>query len=321
MNHERILHIYECLCRCTDSSKGVSVRDIQRYLSESVGMENVSDLTIRRDLERLTAMGNDVQKEHGAHNTTYYRLAKRFSFNEIRFIVNSVSINKFLPYSQKIKLIKKFEGMCSESEVRKLIARTSADVKNTPWDLMSNLETVYNIIENRRKIDFEYGKFNTQKQMIYYHKRRNMFPVKVIYFSGRFYLKCFDIENKIFRTYRIDRMKNITGNEKSELFQKLPEYNGAVVDIFEPEYFESVTLRVRRFLTDDMLEWLGSYANIRDDFEDDDYIIVRANIGISQGFYRWVMKYGCNMEIISPLEVRENFLSELKKVTEIYEKK
>jgi len=320
MNHERILHIYDCLCRFTDSSKGISIKDIQKYLAESADMANVSVLTIRRDLERLTSMGNDIQQERGAHNTIYYRLSKRFSFNEIRFIVDSISINKFLSDNQKIKLIKKFDGMCSDAEVRKLIARTSANIKNTPWDLMKNLETVYSIIENHQKINFDYGKFNTQKQMVYYHKRRNMLPVKVIYFSGRFYLKCFQIEDKSFRTYRIDRMKNISGDEKSEVYQNLPEHNGVILDMFEPEYFELVTLRVKRFLTDDMLEWLGSYANIRDDFEDKDYIIVNANIGISQGFYRWVMKYGCNMEIISPSSVREEYLSELRKVMEIYKK-
>lgn len=320
MNHERILHIYDCLCRRTDNLKRVSVKDIQQYLAECAGIENVSDLTIRRDLERLTLMGHDIKKEHGTHNTTYYRLVKRFSFNEIRFIVDSVSINKFLTDNQKIKLIRKFEGMCSESEVRKLVSRTSGGINKTPWDLMANLETVYSIIENHRKINFDYGKFNTQKQMVYYHKRRNILPVKVIYFSGRFYLKCFDMENKTFRTYRIDRMKNISDGGKSEDFRTLPDYNGVTLDMFEPECFEFVTLRVKRFLTDDMLEWLGSYANIRDDFEDSDYIIVKANIGISKGFYRWVMKYGCNMEIISPPEVRENFLSEIRKVIEIYEK-
>lgn len=319
MNHERILHIYECLSKCTDDKRGVSVKDIQNYLSESAGMENVSDITIRRDLERLTTIGKDIKKKNGIHNTTYYSLEKDFSFNEIRFIADMIATNKFLPDSQKIRLIKKFEGMCSDSELRQLIGRTCLNQKNTPWDLMSNLETVYNIIENHHKIHFDYGKFNTQKQMIYYHKHRNMLPVRVINFSTRFYLKCFDIENQTFRTYRIDRMKNIKSGGAVSSYQKSPEYNGVVLDMFEPEYFECVTMRVKRFLTDNMLEWLGSYASIRDDFENDDYIIVRANIGISQGFYRWVMKYGCNLEIISPPYIRENYLSELKKVMAIYE--
>lgn len=54
MNGERILHIYDCLCRCTDDTKGVSIKDIQNYLAQNANMENVSDLTIRRDIDRLT---------------------------------------------------------------------------------------------------------------------------------------------------------------------------------------------------------------------------------------------------------------------------
>lgn len=319
MNHERILCIYECLSRYTDDKREVSIRDIQKYLSDSIGMENVSDITIRRDLERLIVMGKNIKKTNGMHNTTYYSLEKDFSFNEIRFIVDLIATNKFLSDSQKVRLIKKFDGICSDSEIRQLISKAQLNQKSIPWDLMSNLETVYNIIENHQKIHFDYGKFNTHKQMIYYHKHRNMLPIRVINFNARFYLKCFDIEKGTLRTYRIDRMKNIKSGGTVSTSQKFPEYNGVVLDMFEPEYFECITMRGKRFLMDSMLEWLGNYANIRDDFENEDYIIIRANIGISPGFYRWVMKYGCNLEIISPPSIRENYLSELKKVMAIYE--
>lgn len=84
----------------------------------------MKNVTIRRDLDRLTAMGNNIQKENREHNTAYYALiGKGFSFNEIRFIVDSITINKFMTTSQKQTLIKKFEGMCSDTELRQLISR------------------------------------------------------------------------------------------------------------------------------------------------------------------------------------------------------
>lgn len=215
MEHERIIQIYEYLCRYTDETKSVTIKEIQNYLSRSGNTKDVSALTVRRDIDRLSAMGNDIRKENGAHNTSRYSLVnKGFTFNEIRFIVDSITINKFLSSNQKQRLIKKFEGMCSEKEVRQLISRISLNGRNVPnLDLLENLERVHNIISNRQKIDFEYGKSNPRGELEYYSKKRNMIPVKVIYFDDRFYLKCMNAETEQIRTYRIDRMKNIRAGE------------------------------------------------------------------------------------------------------------
>lgn len=322
MEHERIIQIYEYLCRYTDETRSVTIKEIQDFLSTSGNMKDVSALTIRRDIDRLTAMGNDIRKENGAHNMARYCLVgKGFTFNEIRFIVDSISINKFLSSNQKHRLIKKFEGMCSEKEVRQLISRISLNGRNLPnLDLLENLERVHKIISEKQKIDFAYGKSNAKGELEYYSKKRNMIPVKVVYFDDRFYLKCVNAETKQVRVYRIDRMKDIIGGEKVKEIPALPKYDGVVLDMFEPEYFEYVMLKVKRFLLDDMLEQFGKYASVREILDESEYIMIRAKIGISDSFYRWVMKYGGNIEIVSPESIRLKFLEELKKVFEIYGK-
>lgn len=176
------------------------------------------------------------------------------------------------------------------------------------------------IISANQKIDFEYGKFNAQKKMVYYSKKRDMIPAKVIFFEDRFYLKCMNTETSQIRTYRIDRMKNITGGEKAKLRPKLPKYDGIVLDMFEPDYFESIRLCVKRFLLNDMLEQFGDFASVRDDYDNDEYVIINVRIGINDSFYRWVMKYGSNIEILAPQSVRDSFQKKLNEVFEIYQK-
>ncbi len=322
MEHERIISVLDYLSRYTDETRGVTAKEIQIYLSNTTNMKPVSCLTIRRDMERLIAMGNDIRVEKGAHNTSYYRLiGKGFTFNEIRFIVDSISINKFISDVEKKKLIKKFEGMCSESEVRQLISRVSLNGRSIPSaDLLENLEKVHRIISNQEKIDFEYGKFNVQKKRDFYDKKRNLVPFTVIYFDDRFYLKCVDMETNEFRTYRIDRMRRITAGDKTKFQVKLPKYEGVVVDMFEPDYFETVRLRVKRFLLDEMVERFGEQAFTRDDTENPDCVIVRVCVGINDSFYRWIMRYGSNIEVLSPPKVRNGFQRALKQVYCIYEK-
>lgn len=321
MEHERIIHIYNYLCRCTDEEHGVTCKDIQDYLDKNANLSNVSPLTIRRDIDRLCAAGNDIRRVNGPHNTAIYSLIdKGFTFNEIRFMVDSISINKFLSAEQKRKLIHKFEGMCTDAEIRSLVSRISLSSSAAPsLDLLENLDTIHRLISDRRRINFKYGKFDTKKQMNYYSKSREMIPVRVVYFDEHFYLRCFNEENEQFRTYRIDRMKEIEGGKRSR--KKIPDdekYDGFVADMFAPDRFVYVTMRVKRYLLDEMLEQLGEYGSFSDDKKNPDCVLVRGKIGINDRFYLWVLGYGEAVEITSPVDVRKEFVKKLKKITKMY---
>ncbi len=321
MEHERIIHIYDYLCRNTDEEHSASCKDIQNYLAKTANLTYVSPLTIRRDIDRLCAAGNDIRRTNGPHNTALYSLIdKGFTFNEIRFMVDSISINKFLSAEQKKKLIHKFEGMCTDAEIRNLISRISLNSSAAPsLDLLENLDKIHRIISERRKINFKYGKFDTKKQMNYYSKSREMIPVRVVYFDEHFYLRCFNEENEQFRTYRIDRMKDIVAGKKSR--KKDPDdnkYNGFVADMFAPDRFEYVTMRVKRYLLDEMLEQLGEYGSFSDDTDNADSVLVRARVGINDRFYLWVLKYGEAVEITAPKDIRKEFAKKLEKISKMY---
>lgn len=108
------------------------------------------------------------------------------------------------------------------------------------------MDKIHRLIGERRRIDFEYGKYDEKKKEIsYYSKDRKTLPVSVIYFHERFYLKCFNESDGKWRIYRVDRMRNIQGGEMTKV--KLPpekKHEGFVTDMFEPERFTSVILRV-----------------------------------------------------------------------------
>lgn len=321
MEHERIICVLEYLSRYSDENTYVSIKQIQDYVSRVGNLSMPAEVTIRRDIDRLTNMGNNIVKKNCDHNKAFYALIdKGFSFNEIRFIVDSISINKFLTSKQKRQLIKKFEGMCSDAEIRQLISRITLNEKCSPsLDLLNNLDLIHRLIAEKRKINFEYGKYDTDKKIKYYHKKRELIPVKVVFFNNRFYLKCYNEETKAWRTYRIDRMKNIESGEVSRcLLPKEEKCDGFVIDMFEPEYYENVTLRVKRVLLDDMMEHFGEYASVSRYSDDGNSVNISVRVGINQRFYLWVMKYGDGIELLSPPKVRSEFLSEVRKMLSAY---
>lgn len=320
MEHERIIYIQDYLTRCTDEKHGASIQDIKRYLESETNMQDVAPVTIRRDLERLENSGMQLATYTGPHNTRFYYVKKKgFTFNEIRFLVDSVSINKYLSPRKKHQLIRKFEVLCSQSQVRQLISRVSLDGRETPsYDLLENLEKVHAVISEKKKILFDYGKSDLRGNLVYYQKKREMIPCRVVYFNDRFYLKCVDETTGNVRTYRIDRMKQIESGSRVQKIPQLSKPEGAVVDIFEPERFEVVRLRVKRFLLDEMLEQFGAFASASDDKTHEDCVVIRAKIGISQSFYKWLMQYGENAEILSPPDIRLAMVEQLNMVLEQY---
>ena len=321
MEHERIICVLEYLSRYSDENNYVSIKQIQDYVSRVGNLSMPAEVTIRRDIDRLTNMGNNIVKKNCDHNKAFYALIdKGFSFNEIRFIVDSISINKFLTSKQKRQLIKKFEGMCSDAEIRQLISRITLNEKCSPsLDLLNNLDLIHRLIAEKRKINFEYGKYDTDKKIKYYHKKRELIPVKVVFFNNRFYLKCYNEETEAWRTYRIDRMKDIEeGKVSSCHLPKEEKRDGFIIDMFEPEYYENVTLRVKRVLLDDMMEHFGEYASVSRYSDDGNSVNISVRVGINQRFYLWVMKYGDGIELLSPPKVRSEFLAEVRKMLSAY---
>lgn len=94
--------------------------------------------------------------------------------------------------------------MCSDAEIRQLISRIVLNERcPSTLDLLENLDKIHRLIGERKKIDFEYGKYDeTTRQIAYYYKKREMLPVSVIYFHERFYLKCLNEKDRKWRIYR-----------------------------------------------------------------------------------------------------------------------
>ena len=83
--------------------------------------------------------------------------------------------------------------------------------------------------------------------------------------------------------------------------------------MFAPEYFTAVTLRVKKYLLDEMRESFGEYASILHD-EDVNYVRIRVRVGINRKFYLWLMQYGDGVELVSPAKERAEYLDEVRKM-------
>lgn len=79
-------------------------------------------------------------------------------------------------------------------------------------------------------------------------------------------------------------MKQIQPGETVSEMPKLPKPKGAILDIFDPKYYETVTLRIKSFLTGEMKEKFGSYLHIIPGETTSEETVIRVTVGISDSF-------------------------------------
>lgn len=72
MEHERIICVLEYLSRYSDENTYVSIKQIQDYVSRVGNLSMPAEVTIRRDIDRLTNMGNNIVKKNCDHNKAFY---------------------------------------------------------------------------------------------------------------------------------------------------------------------------------------------------------------------------------------------------------
>ena len=105
-------------------------------------------------------------------------------------------------------------------------------------------------------------------------------------------------------------MKDISGSEEVQVtLPKEEKPQGFVADMFEPEYYETVTLRVKKYLLDDMLEHFDGFARLLKE-PNKKYVRLSVKVGINQQFFLWIMKYGDQIEVVEPADIRKRFLQE-----------
>lgn len=321
MDRERILYILDYLSRYTDENHAVSIKDIKEHLAQVNGIKNVDDATIRRDIARLINAGNNIVKVNRDHNRAYYALiGKGFSLSEIRCLIDSVTLNTLLSPAHREKLIRKFEDMCSDEEKRQLVSRIEVTERSTvSAELLENLGKLHSLIAEKRTIDFAYSEYDKTSHRMERNNFFDLLPVNISFQDKHYYLKCYRKVDDVWLYFRIDRMWEIEcGNVTKRRPPKTKKSFYYSADMSSPERNTIVTLKVKLSMVNDLLERFGEYASYSPCRKDKGYGIVTVRAGINKSFYLLLLGFGSGVELVSPPEIRAEYLTEVRKMLGAY---
>lgn len=317
----KMLYLYDYLCKNSDESHAVTVRDMIEHLNRcGISAERKS---IYDDIEMLQHFGADIVK---SNNARYYIASREFETAELKLLVDLVQASRFLSGERSLKLIKKLETLCSKYDASALQAHVNVQsgVKNpSEYNVYYNVDKIYNAILNDEKIEFLYFKYNSNKKKEYRRDGRphKVSPVTLKWDDENYYLICFDCEHGEIRNYRVDRMENVNSlNEPREVLsdedkKRIERYKSGVFSMFGGK-FEKIKLVFRNELAGVAIDRFGSDVMLIDNR--DGTFTVNCDIAVSGQFFGWLTGLGSGVKIAAPQDVQKQYLSYLSECTKGY---
>lgn len=322
MERESFWRVIEVLKCKTNDEEGISIKELKKYLQNYYGIQRTRN-TLLQDIEAFREIGFNIIMESRKHNEYVYKLVDReFTYDEVRILVDSICINQFLSWKQKKEIIERFNTIISERDIKRLKSRIKInDCIDHQIDLLENINVLHQAVFDKRKIIFNYGKYNEQKEFVLNNKDYLVIPKEIVYEQNRYYLiGLAELENLKKKHYRVDRMRDIIMKERHDHKEKIDMSNFDIrtFDMFTNEEVEMIKMRVHKDLLNMIIERFGLQVSIRPDFEQKDKIIVHQEMGISPGLIRWILNQGSKMEIIEPQHLRIQIKEEIERMRKYY---
>lgn len=329
MSRTRLLHILSILETETNVSCGLTLQEICRILFDRYPEEACSEQRVREDISILQALSEEklmafeLTHETGPHNQRRYKLYHpTFGLNEARMVFDSISISQFLSQSQKNSLISQLEGFLSHSEVQQLKQR----VRVRPC-LMQNemlpqtLQVIYRAIDERKCLCFDYTKFDLKGRQQIRKTYRHIRPIQVVWEQEHYYLVAINpehAENDQQRNYRIDRMRNVVFDTGKWKRVNALGFSYGQFDMFSSKEKRTVKFRVHQDLLDMVFETFGTHIICHPDDERQEWIVFSAEVELSGGFDRWVLRQTDKIEVLAPPSVRNRIDQLLQNIIASY---
>lgn len=314
----RLLCLREMFIKYTDQNNYVSMERIQNYLN-SCGYP-AHKVTIKDDIDALISSGMEIEY---IHNKGYHLRSRPFSLSILKILADAIASFRFLTVDDSEKLLKLIESLCSIYEaplLRRKIMLTNR-VKSDNEQIFDNIDVINSAFRSNQQISFDYYDYDINKHLVQRGEERLCSPFALVmsgecYYVVSYYEKYADT----YTNFRLDRMRNIrlVNSAREYLDEKLnlEQYIKSSFSMFSGKS-EYVTLRLplENKYCNIVIDRFGkSVLMLRDKKSDNHFIIhVPVRAEYPQPFFSWIFSFSGEVEILSPVRLKERYTETLMK--------
>ncbi len=259
----------------------------------------------------------------------FYVKQRRYDLNDIRLLAECVYSARFIDDKRAKKLADVALSHLSDAQARKirhdsfLVDRT----KTTNTSVYYSVDTINGAIQNKNKISFKYLKYNINDVSKQAERRQGQkyiaSPFKLIINDANYYMLAFSDKDQAMRTYRVDRMKDVTelkkesvDGEREFLKMDFSTFTKRTFGMFSGDR-KGVTLRFINSLLDTVIDRFGT-KGVRYRKVDESHFEIETDVEISDQFFAWLCGFGRKVKLMGPDSVIKDFQEFLDKIREMY---
>ena len=332
----RPLYIANYIRAKSDADHWVSQKEIMDYLYDEY--EIMPDRkTIKRDIAMLRdEMGMDIEEES---YKGYRLLSREFELDDLKILAECVYAAKFISEERSEDLIDVLCDFCSENQAKRLKREIYLcdRIKTSENKTLRTINTIREAMEPQRwpsefqrgrKITFRYMSHSIADvhKVVDKHdgKLYTVSPYQLVINDGNYYLIGMPDDVEALRTYRIDRMRDVSlldekRNMRGEWSTRrdMKTYIRQTFSMFGGEK-EKLTIRFENSLLDTVIDKFGVGFGAEYIPDRDNHFVVTTNVSVSDQFYAWVCGFGTKAKIVAPEKEVQNFKKYLSDIANQY---
>lgn len=314
----RLLCLREMFIKYTDQNNYVSMERIQNYLT-SCGYP-AHKVTIKDDIDALISSGMEIEY---IHNKGYHLRSRPFSLSILKILADAIASFRFLTVDDSEKLLKLLESLCSIYEapmLRRKIMLTNR-VKSDNEQILDNIDVINSAFRNNQQISFDYYDYDINKHLVQRGEKRLCSPFALVMSGECYYVVSYYEKNAdTYTNFRLDRMRNIrlVNSAREYLDEKLnlEQYIKSSFSMFSGKS-EYVTLRLplENKYCNIVIDRFGKSVLMLKDKQSDKHFIIHVLIKSEypQPFFSWIFSFSGEVEILSPVRLKERYTETLMK--------
>ena len=313
----RALYVLKYLMENTDEDNTASIKDILAYLNE-LGLDP-HRRTVVEDIKVLIDLGYNIVSYRSVQNR-YFVADRTFEIPELKMIIDAVQAAKFIPIAKTDKLIHKVASITSKGQAdelkRNLYANKQKEENN---QILLVVDQINYAINQKKQISFQYYEYNRTGKLSLKHDGYvyKVSPYALVWNVDNYYVIGYSEKHSKVIQHRVDKIKNL--NIIDDKYIPIP-------DGFDlSEYVESkflmygeeqkyVTLRCDYSVIGKVIDRFGN--NIVINPVSDNEFEITETVSVGSTFYSWLFNYAGKIKIISPEEVKADFMEHIYKFIE-----
>lgn len=292
----RTLTLARILQEETDERHPLTLAQIMERLGrEEIVAERKS---IYRDLAALRRHGLDVVFRPGGDGGWYIE-HRTFDLEELRGVIDAVSVYRGLPEDRREELVAKLSAMASLHQRKGLRRPVSLPPQKNgdAEELRGVLDKIHAAIQGKKALTFVPFAYDKGKSKVF-GPRQALSPKGLLWSGEVYHLLAWDHRAKSLRLFRTDRMAELMN---TGLPAQGPEADPCLWASapfgLDPNRRERVRLRCCQELSGEVLDRFGAEVPL---IPEGEYFTLTADVVVGPEFWGWAAAHSSRLDVVAP---------------------